>query len=221
MIRQSRLTGCMQTVGPVRTGKASAQAAVFLFACLTTTAVSGPAGALEAAKNEKSKIKACEKKLCQAIISRSPKGNPIACKLNKTWAKKKIKKGAGQKSLKWGFGDARCKVDLKLSRKHISDAMTAKKYSLFMPPHTVKCDVETEDGVKPVRVVLAPKIKFKKGRAYKAWLKVKDVKGPGMIKGLVWTTARLEDSIGIFHREMIKAINKFMHKQCVERYSKK
>jgi hypothetical protein len=211
----------MEMTGPARRFKASIQTAVYLFACLAIAAVNTPAGALDAAKDEKTKLKACEKKLCRAIMSRSPKGNPIACKLNKTWAKKKIKKGAGQKSLKWGFGDARCLVDLKLDRKHIADAMTAKKYSLFLPPHTVKCDVETEDGVKPVRVVLAPKIKFKRGRAFKAWLKVKNVEGPGMIKGLVWTTARLEDSLGIFHREMIKAINKFMHTQCVERYSKR
>lgn len=202
-------------------GKLKAQTAAYLLGAITLGAIIQPASAIEAIKNEKAKLKTCEKKICRAIISRSAKNGPIACKLNKTWSKKKIKKGAGQKSLKWGFGDAQCTVDLKVNRKYISDAVTSKKYSLMMSDHVVNCVVETKDGVKPVRVVLAPKIKFKSGHAYKAWLKVKKVDGPGMIKGLVWTAARLEDSLGIFHREMIKAINKFMHTQCVERYSEK
>ncbi len=192
-----------------------------LFGAAVLWATSQPVTALDAIKNEKEKLKTCEKRLCGAILSKSADGGAIACKLNKTWNKKKIKKGAGKKSLKWGFGDAQCSVDLKLERRYIAHAMTSKKYSLMMPDHIVKCIVETNDGIKPVRVKLAPKIKFKKGRAYKAWLKVKKVEGPGMVKGLIWTAARLEDSLGIFHREIIKGVNKFMHVQCVERYSKK
>ncbi len=195
------------------------QTTVYLVACLVFSALVSPASAIEAIRGEKAKLKACEKQLCQAILSKSPKGKPIACKLIKTWDRNKIKKGAGTKSLKWGFGDAQCTIDLKLDRSLIASAMTAPKYKLFLPQHTVNCRVETEDGVKPVRVVLAPKIKFKNGRAYKAWLKVKDVQGPGMLEGLIWTTVRLEDSIGIFHGQIIKAVNKFTQQQCVERYA--
>ncbi len=197
------------------------KAAYMVFSLLALLTISSPSAALEAVKNEKAQLKACERQLCRAIISKSPNGKPVACKLNKMWGKAKLKKGADSKAIRWNFGDARCAVNLQLDRKLIAGAMTARKYSLFMPEHTVNCDVETGDGIKPVQIVLAPKIKFKKGKAYKAWLKVKKVRGPGLVKGLVWTTVKLEDSIGIFHGELIKTINKFIHKQCPERYSKK
>lgn len=177
--------------------------------------------ALEAIKDEKALLKGCERKLCSAVNSRNPKGKPIACKLNKTWGKGKIKKGAKSKSIGWSFGDAQCILKLKLDRSIITNALTQKKYKAFIPPHTVKCEVETDEGVKPVRVVLSPRIKFKNGRARKIWLKVQKVKGPTLLKGLIQTTASIQDSIGIFHGEMIREVNEFLHEKCPAKYSKK
>jgi hypothetical protein len=69
-----------------------------------------------------------------------------------------------------------------------------------------------------VTAKLAPKIIFKNGRAEKVWINLKKVDGPVSVKATIWTVARLEDSIGIFHRQMIKSMNKFVEKSCAKKY---
>ena len=55
-------------------------------------------------------------------------------------------------------------------------------------------------------------------KASKVELKVEDIEGPAMIKGLIWTTVKLEDNLGIFHKDMLKEINKFLHRKCPKRH---
>jgi len=68
---------------------------------------------------------------------------------------------------------------------------------------------------------LAPKLKFKNGRVKKVWINVKEVHGPPLLSSLIWTTAKLEDGLGIFHREMVHEINDFVHNKCAKRHGKK
>ncbi len=161
--------------------------------------------------------KACEKRLCTLILEKPAKGEDLSCALAKTWPKTTLK-GGESKLVKWGFGDARCEVDLKVSRAILLSALTLPTYSLEIPEHQVKCEVETDGVMKPVEASLAPRIDFKNGKADKVWINLKDVSGPASIKTTVKAAAGLEDSLGIFHKSMIKSINKFVHKQCIEHY---
>ncbi len=152
------------------------------------------------------------------ILQKAPTGEDLQCKLSKTWAQETLK-GGESKAVRWGFGDARCKVNINLARAQIVAALTTPEYALEVPPQAVKCEVERNGELKPVTATLAPKILFKNGQADKVWLNLKDLKGPADIKGTIWTAAQLEDSVGLFHGKMIKSINKFMFKRCAERYS--
>jgi hypothetical protein len=124
-----------------------------------------------------------------------------------------MKEGSANK-IRWGFGAAKCEVDLKVPREMIVGALSAAEIKVTLPDHTVDCDVEREGSVDKARVTLAPIIEFKDGKAKKIWVNVTDIKAPGVIKGVVWSAAQLEDSVGIFHRRMIKAVNKFISEQC-------
>lgn len=174
--------------------------------------------ALEPAAEESANLSDCEQKLCRQILDKEPVKGPLRCNLGKTWGGKDIKKGASSKSVSWGFGDAQCSVKLNIDRSDIIKALTARKYEFSVRSHNVKCKVETESGTKPLRASLAPKLKFENGRAKKVWIKLKDIDGPEPLSSFVWTTAKLEDSIGIFHSEMIKQINKFVYQKCERRY---
>ena len=55
---------------------------------------------------------------------------------------------------------------------------------------------------------------FKDGKAFKAWVNLKDVEGPTTMKGLAFSVAKLEDGLGIFHKSMIKAINSQLFEKC-------
>lgn len=173
---------------------------------------SGAASALEPRKDEKDKITACEKSLCSLIVGKKPVTGDLQCALNKTWAKKTLKDGT--QKLRWGFGAARCEVDLKVPRELIVGALSAAEIKVTLPDHTVSCEVEREGTVDKARVMLAPVIEFKNGVAKKIWINVGDIKAPGVIKGFVWSAAQLQDSVGLFHRQMVKSVNKFIAEQC-------
>jgi hypothetical protein len=176
--------------------------------------------ALEEEPGEMDALKACEKQICTMILDKKPVGDDFKCRLSKTWAQSTIK-GGETKTVRWGFGDARCSVSLKLSRADVVDALTKPEHTIELPLHAVKCEIVRENEVKSVSALLAPKLQFKDGKAKKVWINLDKIDGPADIKATVWTAANLEDSLGIFHKGMIKSINKFMHKQCAERYGDK
>ena len=183
-------------------------------AILTGFGFGGLALALEEKKNEKDNLKACEVSLCSLVTKKSPGNGDMTCPLSKTWAKDKIKAGSALGKVSWGFGDARCSVDLKLPRTAVIDAIKPGVATLQFPDHIVSCEIEREKEVTHVKLKLAPKVSFKDGQAVKAWVNLKEVDGPTTMKGLAFTVAKLEDGIGVFHKSLIGAINHQLHDKC-------
>ena len=187
-------------------------------AFLAGLALSGwAATALEPGDGEKSAIKACEQQLCTMVLGRAPAGPDLQCDIAKTWDRSTLKKGESA-SLTWGFGDARCAVDLKLSRADVVAALTKPKHIVQVPEHEVQCLVEQDGKAKPVVAKLAPKLEFKKGKADKIWINLSEIEGPTAVKATVNMAASLEDTLGIFHGSMLKSVNRFLHKRCDQRY---
>ena len=48
----------------------------------------------------------------------------------------------------------------------------------------------------------------------KAWLNVKQIDAPAVIKGALWTAAQIENNLGVFHADMISGINDFIAQKC-------
>lgn len=198
----------------VRNARPTGIATTIAIALLIGLAVPfGAASAIEPRADEKARLKACEKSLCQVIVSKRPTKGDLQCPLSKAWSRKTMKEGSAKK-LRWGFGAAKCEVDLRVPRDMIVGALSAAEIKVTIPPHTVQCEIEREDKIDKAVITLAPIIEFKEGKAKKIWVNVTDIKAPGVIKGVVWSAAQLEDSVGLFHRRMIKAVNKFIRKEC-------
>ncbi len=171
--------------------------------------------ALEEAKDEKDKIKACEITLCSLVTKKAPNSGDFSCKLSKTWARDKMNEASASGRITWGYGAARCAVDLKVPRSAIVAALESPEGTLQVPEHWVLCDVEQDQkGVTPVKLRLAPKITFKDGKAVSALVNLKEVEGPSAIRGLAMSVAKLQDSLGLFHKKMLKAINQQLHEKC-------
>jgi hypothetical protein len=180
-------------------------------------AAASPGYALEEPPGEAEELKACEKRICTMILEKNPKGEDLRCDVQKTWAKSDLEEGKS-KGVSWGFGDARCKADITLKRADIIGALTLPKYTIRIPPQQVSCVIEREGEVKPLTAKLAPKLTFKNGKADKVWINLESIEGPTDVKSTIWTAAKLEDTLGIFHRPMLKSIDKFVHRQCAKRY---
>jgi hypothetical protein len=169
--------------------------------------------ALDEGHGEKAAIADCDKRLCAILLQKNPSGGDLRCALTKTWARSKIKEAEGAR-LSWGFGDARCSVDLNLSREKLIAAVDGGKGTYRVAPHTANCVVEQDGKLEQVTAVLAPKIVFRNGRADKIWVNLKRVDGPSSITFTVQTAAQLADNLGLFHRQMIKGINRYIERHC-------
>jgi hypothetical protein len=176
--------------------------------------VAGSALALDEKANEKEQLKVCEKQLCGIITTKDAAGADFKCDVSKTWNKAKIKDSIEKKKLAWSMGDARCAITVDLKRSQIVEALTKPELMLEFPQHTIKCEVERENEVTPISITLAPKIQFKGGKAEKAWINLKDIEAPAVVKGAIWTAAKLEDTVGLFHADILSEVNDFVTKRC-------
>jgi hypothetical protein len=204
-------------IKPVRAPRRGARVLSAAGAAMLLTLGALPAGALDAQSGETKAIEACEKQLCTMLLQRKPTGADLKCQLSKTWQQSTIKE-AESSTVQWGYGDARCSVDLNLARAAIVSAMTSEEFTYEVPKHTAHCVVEQDGSVTNVTAKLSPKIIFRNGKAEKVWINLKDVDGPVSIKATIWTVARLADGVGLFHRKMIKSMNKFIERGCAKKY---
>ncbi len=180
-----------------------------------------PASALDVLPDEKASRENCERRLCEIVLDGKENGPPLTCDMTKTWDRVKIQKNGEKSALSWGFGDARCNVALNIPRDKIVQAFNEEEHTFRFERQTIDCKVEgSDDKLNTLEVVVAPKIKFKNGQAYKVWINIEDVRGDSGLKNLVWTVSKLADKVGLFHSATIKEINKFIHKTCQKRYGK-
>lgn len=171
------------------------------------------ATALEDQKGEEAAIQDCDKRLCAILLERNPQGADLQCALTKTWAKSKIKEADNSK-VSWGFGDARCTVDISLSREKMVAVLGEEGGTFRIAAHTAHCVVEQDGKLEKVTAVVAPKIVFRNGRAEKIWVNLKSIDGPSSITFTVQTAAQLADTFGVFHRQMLKGINRYIERHC-------
>jgi hypothetical protein len=185
-----------------------------VLAAALVLATTSPAHVLEEQKGERQVIEACDKRLCGILVGKNPSGADLKCALTKTWARSTLKEGDSAK-LSWAFGDARCSVDLQVGRAAIVTAMTSSKpYKFWVPPHTANCLIEQDGQLKAIKATVAPKIVFKDGKAEKIWINLKEVEGPSGLRDWLVTAAQLTDSLGIFHRAMIRSVNRYIERHC-------
>jgi hypothetical protein len=173
------------------------------------------AHALEEQAGEKKALDACDRKLCTMLVEKNAAGEDLKCSLTKTWAKATIKSAETQ-ATKWGFGDARCSVQLSIGRAELIAAVTQPEYRLKTAPQTVDCVIEEDGGTKPIRATLAPKIEFRNGRAEKVRINLQKIDGPVAVTSVLSAAASLEDRIGLFHRSMVKSVNRYIGKHCAK-----
>jgi hypothetical protein len=166
--------------------------------------------------DEADKLKACEATVCGLIVKKGPADGPLTCEVSKTWGHQFIEDGVKEKSFKWGLGDARCALKLEIGRDLLLKALSEPDYVLQMPPHTASCDAETGSTVTSVKITLAPKITFKGGKATSATLGVGQIEAPAAVTAVIWSAAKIEDTIGLFQGQLLREINNFVEKRCLE-----
>jgi hypothetical protein len=188
-------------------GKLPGAIAVLCFGIITVLT-----GANAESDADKQKLYQCAKDICNIILSKKASGPDLACDVTKTWEDKEIEKGASSKSLSWGLGTAQCHFKLTAKRSAVLAALNTPENTFRADRQTVACVIGTEKY--PIHVTLAPEVKFKNGVASQVSLNVDEVRGAPLIEGAVWTVSMLERNFGILQGDMIREVNRFIHKEC-------
>ena len=145
-------------------------------------------------------------------------GEDIACSVVKTWTVPELKDQVLKGSLDWPWGHAQCKADIKLERKPLSQVLAGTATETKLAKHSVLCTLDQRDGKDQyeIKFSIQPTVKFEAGKATKATLNWTDIEGATLIKSAVWSTAALDNNLGILERATVGVINSFFGEKCDE-----
>jgi hypothetical protein len=166
---------------------------------------------------EAATLEDCNRRTCTMLREKNPRGEDLQCNITKTWPQATIKR-ADTLVLRWKFGDARCSVQLHVRRADIVGALTQPEYKLEVPAHTADCLIEDAGQLRTISATLSPRIVFQKGKAEKIWVNLIRADGGARITKFLWAAAKLEDTTGLFHSAMVKAVNRYIYDQCPAKY---
>jgi hypothetical protein len=169
-------------------------------------------GASADSEEDKKKLWKCATDICSIIVSKNPKGPDLRCDVTKTWDAKQVEKGAESKNLGWGLGSVRCHFQVSIKRVDIAAALSSPEGKLKMSKQEVTCEIG--ESRYPIKATAAPELKFNNGSDTEASLHVEDIDGAPLIQGAVWTAAKLERHFGLFEKDLVREVNRFIQKEC-------
>ena len=158
------------------------------------------------------KLAQCAKDICSIIVSKKKTGPDLNCDLAKTWNRDEIQRGANSANLLWNFGSAKCSARVKVKRSELIAAVTAPEITFRFDRQSFACEVGTEKY--ELRATIAPELKFKQGATTAVSLHMDNIQGAPLIKGVVWTAVKLEENFGLFQKDMVREVNRFIKKEC-------
>ena len=166
---------------------------------------------------EKDARKDCKKKICDIIATRDPNGDDVACDITKTWREEDIVKMLGGK-IGWPWGKAVCQSRLELKRKPLALAMSEADYEIVMPAQKVRCTLAQKDKGEPyaIEITLAPKVKFKDGKAAEATLNWGRGVGADVHLSADLCGTGFDNSSNVLGPEVVHLVNEFTTKKCAE-----
>jgi len=166
---------------------------------------------------EKDARKECKKKICDIIATREPNGDDVACDITKTWREEDIVKMLGGK-INWPWGKAVCQSKLELKRKPLALAMSEPEYEIVMPTQKMRCTLAQKDKGDPyaIEIALAPRVKFKDGKASEATLNWGEASAPMFIYPLIYAGTGFDNSANVLGPQVVHLVNEFTAKKCAE-----
>jgi hypothetical protein len=167
---------------------------------------------------EKEDRRDCKIKICDTALNKKVDGDDIACKVVKTWTTVELKERVLKDRFSWPLGHAQCSADIKLPRNILAKVLAGGEQEAALDKHNVACTLDQKDGTDrySISFSIKPVVKFKDGKAIKATINWSDIQGSAVAKGAVWSTATLDNYVGIMEGSVVDAINDFFGPHCDE-----
>ena len=166
---------------------------------------------------EKEARKECKKTICDILATRDPNGSDVACDITKTWREEDITKMLGGK-ITWPWGKAVCQSKLEIKRADLAKAMSEPEYEVALEPQKVSCTLAQKDRGEPyaVKITLAPKVKFKDGKAIEASINWGEASAPLLVYPLIYAGTGLDNQANVLGPQVVHMVNAFATRKCAE-----
>ena len=138
-------------------------------------------------EKEKGERRGCKITICDTARNHKADGGDIACSAVKTWPAGDLRDNILKGKLDWPWGNAQCKVDVKIERKMLAQALSSPIWRRSLPKQTVTCTLDQKGGSGNTisRFAITPTVTFAGGKATKATLNWSDIQGSALAKGAV------------------------------------
>jgi ribosomal protein L29 len=160
----------------------------------------------------------CKTKICDAALNKKADGEDIACNVVKTWTVAELKERILKNRIEWPLGSAQCTAQVKLVRKTLAKVLAGSETEAALEKHSIVCTLDQKDGKDKYTISFSiqPQVKFKDGKAIKASINWSDIQGSAVAKGAVWSTATLDNYVGLLEGAVVENINDFFGPNCDE-----
>ena len=168
-------------------------------------------------KAEKEARKACKIKICDIFVTKNPEGEDVACDIVKTWREADIVKMLGGQ-ITWPWGKAVCQSKLELAREPLAKSLSEGEHEIVLPTQKLSCTLFQKKEGEPyvVEISMAPKVKFKDGKAVESTLNWGDSSAPLFVYPLIYAGTALDNSSNVLGPEVVRMVNEFSTKKCAE-----
>jgi hypothetical protein len=167
---------------------------------------------------EKADRRDCKLRICDTALNKKAEGKDIACKVVETWKAVDLTQKILKGRIDWPFGNVQCAGDVKLARKTLAQVLAGGEVEAALEKHSISCTLDQKDGKDKYSITFSirPVVKFKDGKAIKASINWSDIQGSAVAKGAVWSTATLDNYVGILEGVVVESINDFFGPRCDE-----
>ena len=141
----------------------------------------------------------------------------MACDITKTWREEDITKMLGGK-IAWPWGKAVCQSKLEIKRADLAKAMSEAEYEVALEPQKVSCTLAQKDKGEPyvVKITMAPKVKFKDGKAIEASINWGEASAPLLVYPLIYAGTGLDNQTNVLGPQVVRMVNEFATRKCAE-----
>jgi hypothetical protein len=177
-----------------------------------------PPALAERLVKEKKAREACKKLICEAARLKKSDGDPLVCKVLKTWPAQDLRDKILKGKLEWKWGHAQCETEVKLDRSLLAKVMSEAKLEIKVGKHKVSCDLEQEDAKETHKLTFSidPVVTFENGKAVKTTLNWSEVDGTTLAKTALWSATAVDNTLNVLQGAVIEQINTFFGPECDE-----
>jgi hypothetical protein len=197
-------------------GLAATAAPPTTLAAESSKTVSAEAPESEDERRERETRRVCAVAVCSTLHNRKPDTGNVTCSIEKTWRKEKLDKIMARGKITWPWGDARCMGDMRLDRAVLIKGMTEPEFEAQFDKHDISCQLDAGTEKYEVKLQIAPKVTFSRGKAVKAKLNWGKIEAPKLAKTALWSATAADNSFGVLQRVVVDDINEFIQTKCME-----